>query len=66
MKTEFPRRSVGVSMVSGLEHWAAAIAAVPTSPAAAADWDHGHEHYSCNAETLRGDYGFTLTGTRPS
>ena len=58
------RRSV-VSMVSALV-LAAAFAATPISPAGAADWDHGHDHFSCSNETLRGDYGFTLTGTRPS
>lgn len=61
---QISRRSVA-SMISGLG-LAAAIAAIPSSGAGAATWDREHEHFSCSNETLRGDYGFTLTGTRPS
>ncbi len=39
-----------------------------TSSLQAAEPDYGHEHdrYVCTLETLRGDYGFTITGIRPT
>ncbi len=34
-----------------------------TVPLCADDW---YDHHSCSLETLKGDYGFSITGTRPS
>lgn len=34
--------------------------------AAEPDYEHHHDRFACTNETLRGDYGFTITGIRPT
>jgi hypothetical protein len=55
-----PRFCIGVG--------ALAACAVLTGSLQAAESDYGlhHERYVCTNETLKGDYGFTLTGIRPT
>ena len=34
--------------------------------AAEPEFGHAHDRYACSLETLKGDYGFTITGIRPT